>query len=87
MELDDFKTHTGNGVMVSCGELNIHKRIEECLVFCRDKRRVYQSYKDLALDFGINGTKKFFPLPLFLGIIAEDNRFMPYLAEFRGYGG
>ena len=85
MELDDFKTVTGNGISKSDGELNIRKRVEECLYYLRDKRKTYKNYGALALDFGINGTRKFFPLPLFVALVSEDSRFMPYLEEFKGF--
>lgn len=60
----------------------INTRLEECLIYVRNKYKLYTDTHDLALDFGKYGTRKFFPLPLLIGLIEEDERFSPYLAHF-----
>jgi len=65
----------------SVGASRIHERLEECFMYCRDKRHVFSDAFELGLSFGKYGTQRFFPLPLLVGLIDQDDRFKPYLAD------
>jgi hypothetical protein len=62
----------------SSGANTVNLRLEECLIYVRYKKRIYDTVHDLALDYGKHGTRKFFPLPMLEGLISQDDRFTPY---------
>jgi hypothetical protein len=73
---------TSEGFM-SSSTLNIGQRLEECLIYARNKEKTYTDAHDLALDYGKYGTSKFFPLPLLVGLVRKDERFKPYLVKLQ----
>jgi len=63
----------------SVGECNLSARIEECLMYVRNKDKTYADIHDMALDYGKYGTNKFFPFSQLVQLIESDNRFERYL--------
>lgn len=68
-------------VLAGEGYALIHMRIEECFMWVRNQGKQYSTHEDLALDFGVRGTRSFFPLSLLINEISKDVRFGKYVEQ------
>ncbi len=62
----------------------IKTHTETCLMYAR--RNTFTTYAtplDLALDYGINGTRDFFPLSQLVHDIYADERFTPHIRSLK----
>lgn len=77
------KTGTKTGDMLGDGAVMISLRVGECYLWLRDSGKRYSNYDDMALDFGVNGTRSFFPLTLLAKELRRDGRFENFLEEWK----
>lgn len=65
----------------SVGNDAVPVHLENCLMWLKCHRRFfkYSSYKDMLLDYGKNGTDRFFPMSLLEEYVAKDIRYNEYL--------
>lgn len=67
--------------MAGQGEAMISLHVQDCYNWLRNKSKLYKNRHDMAIDFGINGTKNFFPLSVLIEELGRDPRFVRFLVE------
>ena len=71
----------------SPGACAVPQLIELCLIWLNNKSfKTYNSFEALAVDYGKNGTIKFFPLSLMAEMLSADERFNKFI-KLESYNG
>ena len=74
--MNEPKGHT------SLGATGINLLVDKCHTWLNNRTDVkYLNHEALALDFGKNGTSKFFPLSLMTQHLRNDYRFSKYVIK------